>query len=44
MPGILMVLILMPFLTGFSPLFDLMAPFINFFLDLFVGGGAIRFG
>ena len=45
MPGILLLLIFMPFLTGSSPLFDLMSPFINFFLDLFVGGGLpIRFG
>ena len=45
MPGILLLLILMPFLTGSSPLFDVMAPFINFFLDLFVGDSLpIRFG
>lgn len=45
MPGILMVLIFMPFLTGFSPLFDVMAPAIDFFLDLFVGDSLpVRFG
>ncbi|MEE8422512.1 MAG: site-2 protease family protein [Dehalococcoidia bacterium] len=45
MPGILMVLIFMPFLTGFSPLFDVMAPAIDFLLDLFVGDSLpVRFG
>lgn len=45
MPGILMVLIFMPFVTGFSPLFDVMAPAIDFFLDLFVGDSLpVRFG
>lgn len=46
-PGLLILLILMPFLTGgeFSPLFTVMGPLIDFFLDLFVGGGLpIRFG
>ncbi len=46
-PGILIVLILLPFLSGgeFSPLFTVMGPLIDFFLDLFVGGGLpIRFG
>lgn len=38
-PGILMLLIFMPFLTGYSPLFAVMGPVINFFLELFVGGG-----
>ncbi len=38
-PGILMLLIFMPFLTGSSPLFAVMGPLIDFFLDLFVGGG-----
>jgi Zn-dependent protease len=44
-PGLLMLLIFAPFLTGgqLNPLFDAMAPLISFFLDLFVGnGGAIR--
>ena len=45
MPGALMLLILMPFVIGSSPLFDLMSPFISFFLDLFVGDSTpIRFG
>ena len=40
-PGILIVLILLPFISGgeFSPLFTVMGPLIDFFLDLFVGGG-----
>ncbi len=38
-PGILMLLIFMPFLTGSSPLFAVMGPLIDFFLSLFVGGG-----
>jgi len=38
-PGILMLLIFMPFLTGSSPLFVVMGPLIDFFLSLFVGGG-----
>lgn len=42
--GILMLLLLSPFVLGFSPLFFVMGPLIAFFLDLFVGGGAIRFG
>lgn len=44
-PGILMLLIFAPFLTGgqINPLFDLMDPLIGFLLNLFVGnGGAIR--
>jgi Zn-dependent protease len=38
-PGVLMLLILAPFITGgqFSPLFDVMGPVIQFFLDVFVG-------
>ncbi|HJM75220.1 MAG TPA: site-2 protease family protein [Dehalococcoidia bacterium] len=45
MPGILMILILMPFLTNSSPLFELMAPIVDFFLELFVGDSLpIRFG
>ena len=44
-PGLLLLLIFMPFLTGFSPLFTVMGPLINFFLNLFVGGGQPpRFG
>lgn len=46
-PGILMLLIFAPFLTGgqVNPLFDLMDPLIGFLLNLFVGnGGAIRIG
>ena len=46
-PGILILLILMPFISGgqFNPLFTVMGPLIDFFLDLFVGGGLpIRFG
>ena len=40
-PGILIVLILLPFISGgeISPLFTVMGPLIDFFLDLFVGGG-----
>ena len=40
-PGLLLLLIMIPFLTQgeFSPLFDIMGPVIDFFLDLFVGGG-----
>jgi Zn-dependent protease len=44
-PGILMLLIFAPFLSGgqFNPLFELMDPLIGFLLNLFVGnGGAIR--
>ncbi len=39
-PGILLLLIMLPFITQgeFSPLFDVMSPVINFFLNLFVGG------
>ncbi len=45
MPGILMLLILMPFITNSSPLFTVMAPIINLFLELFVGDSLpIRFG
>lgn len=38
-PGILMLLILLPFISGgqFSPLFDFMRPIIDFFLQVFVG-------
>ncbi|MBM3138735.1 MAG: site-2 protease family protein [Chloroflexi bacterium] len=46
-PGLLMLLIFAPFLTGgqINPLFQVMGPLIGFFLDLFVGGGgAIRVG
>lgn len=42
-PGILMVLILLPFISGgqYSPLFDIMRPFYEFFLDLFAGDAGI---
>lgn len=41
MPGLLLLLIILPFMTGgeFSPLFDAMGPLIQFILDLFVGEG-----
>ncbi|MBG92456.1 MAG: site-2 protease family protein [Chloroflexi bacterium] len=41
-PGILMLLILLPYVTGgqSSPLFLIMSPLISFFLNLFVGGDA----
>ena len=45
MPGILMILILLPFVTNSSPLFEVMAPIVDFFLELFVGDSLpIRFG
>jgi len=46
-PGILMLLILLPFISGgqFAPLFAVLGPLIDFFLDLFVGGASsLRFG
>jgi Zn-dependent protease len=46
-PGILFTLILLPFLSGgdFNPLFTVMGPLIDFFLEVFVGGGLpLRFG
>ncbi|MFL2646518.1 MAG: site-2 protease family protein [Dehalococcoidia bacterium] len=41
-PGILMLLILLPYITGggTSPLFLIMSPLISFFLNLFVGNDA----
>ncbi|MPZ97761.1 MAG: site-2 protease family protein [Dehalococcoidia bacterium] len=44
-PGILMLLILSPFISGgeFNPLFTIMGPLIEFFLTIFVGdGGGLR--
>lgn len=40
-PGILLLLLVMPFLTGgrISLLYDIMSPFINFFTNLIAGGG-----
>lgn len=44
-PGILILLILMPFFTGFSPLFTVMGPLIDFLLNAFVGNATdLRFG
>lgn len=44
-PGILILLILMPFVADFSPLLTVMGPVIDFFLNAFVGNATdIRFG
>lgn len=46
-PGLLMVLILLPFISGgdFSPLFTVMGPLLDFFLGLFAGdSGGLLFG
>ena len=44
-PGILIVLILMPFFAGFSPLFTVMGPIIDVLLNAFVGNATdLRFG
>ena len=44
-PGILMLLILMPFFVGVSPLFSVMSPLIDLLLDAFVGNATdLRFG
>jgi Zn-dependent protease len=44
-PGILMLLIVMPFIMDFSPLFTVMSPLINLLLNAFVGNATdLRFG
>ncbi|MSQ41980.1 MAG: site-2 protease family protein [Dehalococcoidia bacterium] len=43
-PGLLILLVLMPFFSGYSPLFAVMNPLIRLCLDLFVGGGEVLLG
>jgi Zn-dependent protease len=44
-PGILILLILMPFFSGFSPLLTVMGPIIDVLLNAFVGNATdLRFG
>jgi Zn-dependent protease len=42
-PAVLIILLVLPFLTGTFLLFEIMRPFIEVFSDLFVGEGTIDF-
>jgi Zn-dependent protease len=40
-PGILMLLLVLPYLTGYSLLSDIMSPILNVLTRVIVGGGAV---